>query len=319
MRRHAGRLAHRLARIRRWQAALVQRVARLVQHAEQALGEIRHVVARGDPHVARRAAAERVRRAIKPGVGVVEPGPLGQAATQCLLHRGRERPRRPHRRRRERLALLGLRQRPLQERLVVGEHGRHVGHADAALIAVHQRVVLAHAECRCQRGGGLAGQAHHFREVLADQGKIRSSPRLAPDLLAGRVGPGLGFHEVGRQRGRPRVRVAHQAKIGRPPRIVACQLRFRPIQFFHRLGRDQQPVREAGEHRELIAPRGGAAGRHHRGGVPAQHRVGLADGGDAGEAGGQTVVGGIHARITLLAQTANTTSSAAARPNQVMA
>ena len=73
MRRHARRLADRLAGMGGRQPALVQRVPGLVQHAEQAAGEIRLVVAGGDPHVGRRAAAERVRRAVQPGVAVVEP------------------------------------------------------------------------------------------------------------------------------------------------------------------------------------------------------------------------------------------------------
>ena len=90
MRRHAGRLADRLARIGGRQAALVQRVAGLVHHGEHGLGEVGLVVAGGDPHVGRRAAGERMRRAVQPGVGEVEPEPLGQAPAQRLLRRDRE-------------------------------------------------------------------------------------------------------------------------------------------------------------------------------------------------------------------------------------
>ena len=63
-----------------------------------------------------------MRRTIEPCVVEIQAEPLGQAPAQRLLHRHGERARGPHRWRFAGLALLGLRQRPAQERLILGEH-----------------------------------------------------------------------------------------------------------------------------------------------------------------------------------------------------
>ena len=90
------------------------------------------------------------------------------------------------------------------------------------------------------------------------------------------------------------------------------------------LRRRQHPVRQSGQQGELLAPRRGAAGRHHRARVPVQHGLRLAEGGDAGEAGGQAGVcghrgfsGGVF--TVLWTKMPNIASSVAARPNQVRA
>ena len=77
MRRHAGCLADRLAGIAGGQASLIQCMAGLVQHTHQRLGRVGLVVARGDAHVAGRAAAKRVRRAVQPRVVELQAGAGG--------------------------------------------------------------------------------------------------------------------------------------------------------------------------------------------------------------------------------------------------
>ncbi len=86
-----------------------------------------------------------------------------------------------------------------------------------------------------------------------------------------------------------------------------------------------QLVDDAGERRELLAARGGAADGHHGARIPVEHGSGLGQGGDAGGLVAQARVGGVHPpRLAepptrRHAQRANTAAKAAARPNQVMA
>ena len=69
-----------------------------------------------------------------------------------------------------------------QESLIGGEDRRHVGRADAALVAVHQRVVRRQAERRRQRRGLLAHQVHHLGQAARDQREIgvARAPRARP-------------------------------------------------------------------------------------------------------------------------------------------
>jgi len=59
--------------------------------------------------------------------------------------------------------------------------------------------------------------------MRADRSEVGIGAGTAPDLLACRIGPALCLHQIGRHRGRPSMRVAHQAKIGLVPRV-----RWRP-------------------------------------------------------------------------------------------
>ena len=113
--------------------------------------------------------------------------------------------------------------------------------------------------------------------------------------------------------------VAHQAEVGDLP----LPFRRRGGQVFRDLRRHQQIVADAGERRELFAPRRSAPRRHHGGGVPGQDPRGVPDGADAAEAGGQAGIGVVHAQAGSFSrrrsQTAKTPSSDNARPYQVTA
>ncbi len=92
--------------------------------------------------------------------------------------------------------------------------------------------------------------------------------------------------------------VAHQAQVGRAPGVTVGGgtvggIGLRRGEVVGDLRGDQQPVREARQHGELVAARRRATGRHHRRRVPAEHGGGFLDGGDAGEARAQAVVGGL--------------------------
>jgi hypothetical protein len=69
---HAARAAHRLVQPLGGQVLLVLGVAGLVQHAHERLGEVGLVVAGGDAHVARDAAAEGVVAGVQAAVVEVE-------------------------------------------------------------------------------------------------------------------------------------------------------------------------------------------------------------------------------------------------------
>ena len=75
------------------QTALVQRVAGLVHQREHRLGEVGLVIARGDAHIARRTAGERMRRTVQPRMGEVETQTFGETAAQRFLHRNGKRRR----------------------------------------------------------------------------------------------------------------------------------------------------------------------------------------------------------------------------------
>ena len=114
------------------------------------------------------------------------------------------------------------------------------------------------------------------------------------------------------------VGAAHQRQVGGVPPA----LRPGGRQVVRHGWRGQQLVRQAGQRRQLLAARFGAAGRHHGAGVPVQHGAGLAHRGDAGEAGLEAGVGGVHALLSSMrrsAKAANTATSDAARPYHVMA
>ena len=148
------------------------------------------------------------------------PSALGEAAAQRLLHL------RPGTALAAAAAAGGapgaprrLRQGVAEERLVLGEHLGDVGRPHATLEAVHQRVVRVEPKRRRQRRRGLAHQPHDLLEMRAHHARNPMPARLAPDLLAGGVGARLRLDQIGRQRGRAGIGVAHQAQIGRAPGI----------------------------------------------------------------------------------------------------
>jgi hypothetical protein len=111
--------------------------------------------------------------------------------------------------------------------------------------------------------------------------------------------------------------MAHEPEVFRSPGIrLVCG--FRRCQIIAHRRRGEERMRHARQHGKLIAACGTATGRHHRRGVPAQHRRRLADRRNAGETGNQPVIGS-HSVSTFLAQRTKITTRATARPYQVIA
>ena len=140
----------------------------------------------------------------------------------------------------------------------------------------------------------LAHQPHHLGQPVAHHGKVALPPRLAPGLLTRGVGAGLRLDQIRRHGGGPRMGMAHQGEVGGVPRPVGYRV-FGGGEVVGHGARSQLPMRQPGQHRELVTTRGPSAGRHHRRGVPAKHGRRFVDGADAGEAGHQAIIGG-HGR-----------------------
>jgi hypothetical protein len=155
-----------------------------VDHRHDRLGEIRRVIACGDPHVRGRSAGERMSGPVEPGVVEVQADPRGDAAAQCLLHRDREWTRGFGWCLLPRLAGLGQRQVFRQELLIRAKDRRHVGCTDAALVTVHQGIVRAQPQRGGERGGLLPHQVDDLGQMGTNQAEIRGALGFAPDLLA---------------------------------------------------------------------------------------------------------------------------------------
>ena len=142
-----------------------------------AMRGVARVVARGYAHVSAGAAAERMRRAVQPEMRRFQPRPLGQATAQRLLQRHIGGPAGSSGTSRA-AARLRLRQCVAQPGRVRVEHRRHVGRADPALVAVHQRIVVRQTE----RAGQAAACSRTSFTTSARYGRTRakSDSRRAP-------------------------------------------------------------------------------------------------------------------------------------------
>src|SRR6266481_3888681 len=105
MDRHTARIADRLAAPSGRQAALVKRMPGLVQDAHERAAEVTVLIASGDAHIVRRAAAEGMKADIEPAVFEIEAELPHQPDAAGALPLDRERAVRLPRRRRRRLAI----------------------------------------------------------------------------------------------------------------------------------------------------------------------------------------------------------------------
>ena len=148
MRGHPRRFANRLARIGYWQAALIQRVSRFMQHAKQCLCDITLIIKSRDAHIGGRATTERMQRFIQPRMIIFQANARRERLAQRLLRCHGECPRQRHGRTATRLDFLSARQGIGQEGFIAGENRLHICRGDAALIAIHQRIIRCHAKRR---------------------------------------------------------------------------------------------------------------------------------------------------------------------------
>ena len=230
--------------------------------------------------------------AVQPRVFEIEPHAFGHQAAHRFLRRDGEGAFRLHGGGQAGLTFLGRGQRLRQKGFVGAEDRGDNGRADPALIPVHQRIVRANAQCRGKGGRLFAHKPHDICQMRAHQREVGGAFGLAPDLLAMRIGAGAGFHQIGGDGGGARMGVAHQAKIGGRPGVLADGRLLGGGEVVRHGRRHHLGVGQAREHRELIGSRGGASGRHHGGGVPAKHRGAFVDRRDFGETFGQAPIGG---------------------------
>ena len=201
---HATGIAERPVRPFRRQVLLVERVAGLVQHAHQRRQELVGAVARGDPDVARHAAAERVMRDGQAAARDVEAHRRHHRQPELALLFDRIAARQRAQRvglEALRLHLEGARHEIHQEALQLVEQRRDVGGPAAGVILLDQRVVgielqhLGAALCL------LAGQFDHRVERRQEAGPVVARPQFAPELLAAHARPGLTLDELGGKAG----------------------------------------------------------------------------------------------------------------------
>ncbi len=282
MRRTARRLTHWLSAKLRGQILLVNPMAGFMQRPHQRGAHIGLVITVGNPHITRRAAAKRMRRAVKPRMVIIQPGGLREPLAQRFLHRLRVGPKRHRGCRVGPLTSFSRRQGGLQKRRIVSENRRYISRAHAALKTGQQSIVWRNPQCRAQNFSRLPGQIHHLGQRPPHQREIGGLASGAPHALAMRISATDGLHQILRQRGGAFMRVLHQGKIGGVPGI---SWRGGGGKILRHLRRCEQFMRQPGQHRHLLTPRLGPAIGHHRRGIPAQHRRCLIQRGNAGEGG----------------------------------
>ena len=138
MHRHAERPADRLTAPGLGQTIFIERMARFMQHAHQGGGDFRLVVACGDAHIVRRAAAKRMLAFIETAVIEVEAERRHQSLSErFLLHR------RKGSLDRQRLLLAGehLLEKARQKIRETLEDRIDIGAPETVLEAVEQRVI----------------------------------------------------------------------------------------------------------------------------------------------------------------------------------
>ena len=272
---HGTRLGHRLAEQCARQALLVTRVTRLVDDAHQAGDELLLVVARGDAHVRRHAAAERVAAHVEPAVSKIKAEQSHHLLAERLLRRNRERALRGE----EGVALLPLAHgldeagqpaRQIAEDLIQ-PRARHAG-----LVQRQHGVIGAHPERVGAQASHLPRQAHHLLEVRGKTCPVVLLALATPGVLAFAAGERQRLHQRPRQQAcilplaldLPQVRTLVLVQ-----RFALCLGYPLP-----KLGGGALAVDQHAELRHCFGAGLVAPLRHHGGLIPA------ADGGEVGEA-----------------------------------
>ena len=219
MQAHAARLADRLMAPFGGQAALVKRMAGLMQNGHDGRAKIAFVVARGDAHILGHAAAKRVMALVQPAMREIEAEALHQRPRKlALASRGEGSGGAERRRRLARLLVQNLGQKIGEKTRQIVENDVDLGAGEARVIAVDQGVIGRQAERRRFGRGLFPDQNEQRLEGLLKGGEITLRARLAPHQLACRSGLAEGRHQIGGQRIGVRPAVAHFPGIGLLPR-----------------------------------------------------------------------------------------------------
>jgi hypothetical protein len=301
--RRAG-IRHRLAQPLTRQVLLVAAVAGFVHGAHQAAQEIVFTEARGQTHVLGHATAERVRADIQPAGLEVKAQQAHHLLAQRALRWQREGPHRID----HMLAGLSGADQLDQARQPLPHLGKDLvelqaGHA--RLVAVHQRVVLAHTVELRQQLGLFAPGGEHGAEVLDKPLPVVGRALRAPGVFAARRGHLLALHQrLGQGIGRAPL-APHLAQVG------ALQVRQRFLLGACQLVGQLRVGAQAVQQRSHLCQRGGsrlvALGRHVGRLIPAGDRLQVRQAVQTGPGIGQIVVAGggcgwIHARFPCVAR-----------------
>ena len=249
----------------------------LVQCAHQRLGEIGLVVSGGEPHIIRDAAAERVAAFIEPAMREVEADALHQREGGATLQGDRERSGRHEWDRARRLTGQRRIEQPGEEPGDLVEQPVDQRRRAAGLVLIEQCLVRGGAERLRLGGGHLARQVEHAFQARQGQREIVGRTGRAPHRLGLRFGARQCLDEIARHRGGMAPTAAHLAQVGLLPKSEIRFLGLRGGEQIGDLGRGEQLMGDAAQGRELLGACRGAARRHHRRGVPMQHRNRLLD------------------------------------------
>ena len=250
-------------------------MARLVDYAHQAGDELLLVVARGDAHVRRHAAAERVAAHVEPAVREIKAEQPHHLLAERLLRRDGEGALWGE----DGVALLPLAHgldeagqpaREIAEDLVQ-PRARHAG-----LVQRQHGVIGAYPERLGAQGRHLSRQAHHLLEVRGKARPVVLLALAAPGVLALAAGQGERLHQLAWQQARILPVAFDLREVGALGRVQRFALGSgNPVA---QLGGGALAVDQHAELRHRLGAGLVAPLRHHGGLIPA------ADGGQVGEA-----------------------------------
>ena len=260
--RGADRLAQPVAR----QVLFVTGMAGLVDGAEQAACKIAVAVARGQAHILRHAAAERMRTLVEPPRREIETEQRHHFLVQRALRRHRERALRSDD------FFTGLFRlcagdQVRQPGFDVAENAVDIGRAHARLKPIHQRVIPGQTRVISEELCLFACEFHHLAEIFEKALPVIGLTLAAPGVFAAGTGQRPGFDQRFRQCIGIAPVATDLAQIG--TRSVVQRLGLRSLQ-----PGDQPRIstRAMDQRREFGFRRGTrfvATGRHHRVAIPA--------------------------------------------------
>ena len=287
MHAHATRESDRTMPKGRREAALVERMAGLVDDGHETAQEVGLVPAGRDPHVFGHPAAERVVARVESAMREVEAQVAHDPFGEPVLGVRRKRARQNRHFTLRPLLVDDRRREPGQEGRQLREQPVDLGRRAAGLVFVEQRVVGGDAEGLRLRLCDLAGEPEHLAQGREHARKVVAVASSAPVHLAGRDGPRVAHDEVARQRHRVAALALHLAQVRELPCVgaVAGRLSARAGEPVADLLRHQEFMRDLAQRRHLLAAHGSTPRRHDRRHVPLQDADRLADEGDPAEAG----------------------------------
>ena len=184
-----------------------------MDHAKQRAEQFILVVARGDAHVFRYAAAERVRTHVEATAVKIEAEHFHGFQAQFALCCGRERALRRNKRT-LRLLFHDVCQQVRQPGFHIAEQNVQTGAGHVGLKNIQQRVVRRTAFGFRPQARLFTAEFDHLFQVGGKTLPVVSGALRAPGVLAPAARQGFGFHQRFRQQGCLLVVARHFAQVG---------------------------------------------------------------------------------------------------------